>query len=145
MEQFAAYPDIQNCMSKMLLHHYCAVRAPVGLRRAGGGFLKELGPQEGGPASSGLTWYHPLWLQARLQISDTMLQEAIRRSVRCGFLRCCRLTATDGRVHRMAFVGLTEAYNASVCLLYHMYEVRIRLWVGACTFRSFGPCLIWRF
>ena len=29
----------------------------------------------------------------------------------------------DASLSRMAFVGLTDAYNASVCLLYHMFEV----------------------
>ena len=32
---------------------------------------------------------------------------------------------------QLAFVGLTEAYNMSVCLLYHMYVrrcVRVRVW-----------------
>ncbi len=74
MEQFAAYPDIKNCMTKQMLHQYCA---------------------------------------ARINISQTMLEEALRR------------------VNRMAFVGLTDAYNASVCLLYHMFEGEMKEWMFA--------------
>jgi hypothetical protein len=29
----------------------------------------------------------------------------------------------------MAFVGLTDAYNASVCLLYHMFEGEMKEWM----------------
>ena len=31
----------------------------------------------------------------------------------------------------MAFIGLTDAYNASVCLLYHMYEGEMKEWMFA--------------
>lgn len=33
------------------------------------------------------------------------------------------------RLSRMAFVGLTDAFNASVCLLFHMYEGDMREWM----------------
>ncbi len=41
------------------------------------------------------------------------------------------LTNSGASVSRMAFVGLTDAYNASVCLLYHMYEGEMKEWMFA--------------
>lgn len=35
------------------------------------------------------------------------------------------------RVHELAFVGLTDAYNMSVCLLYHMYQGQPQEWMFA--------------
>ena len=31
----------------------------------------------------------------------------------------------------MAFIGLTDAYNASVCLMYHMFEGEMKEWMFA--------------
>ncbi len=31
----------------------------------------------------------------------------------------------------MAFIGLTDAYNASVCLLYHMFDGEMKEWMFA--------------
>jgi hypothetical protein len=45
-----------------------------------------------------------------------------------------RFTAADvaearRRVHRMAFAGLTDAFNASVCLFFHMFEGEMMEWM----------------
>lgn len=64
LADFAAYPDIKHCMTKMLLGEYCAIDSNV--------------------------------TRARVERAKEVLAS-------------------------FAFVGITEAYNASVCLFHHMF------------------------